>query len=64
MVEKRRHLRHHLKPFFASQRLDAISTFTVDRYERRLSVPRAKTGMREQPITPELARLLRKRNDW
>jgi len=63
MVEKRRHLRHYLKPFFASQRLDAISTFTVDRYKRR-SVPRAEAGMCEQPIPPELARLLRKRNDW
>jgi uncharacterized protein YjbI with pentapeptide repeats len=30
----------------------------------RTVASRAEAGMREQPITPELARLLRKRNGW
>src|SRR5882724_2469252 len=32
---KKRHLEQRLTPFFTDQRLDAISTFTVDRYKKR-----------------------------
>ena len=32
---KERHFRRYLIPFFGSQRLDTISTFTVDRYKRQ-----------------------------
>jgi integrase len=43
----------YLKPFFASQRLDAISTFTIDRYKRRRLEAEASKGT----INLELATL-------
>jgi integrase len=63
MIEKRRHLRSHLKPFFSSQRLDAISTFTVDRYKRR----RVEEGAANGTVNLELGTLshfLRRAVEW
>jgi integrase len=50
---KRRQLRLYLKPFFGSQRLDAISTFTVDRYKRQ----RVDAGASKGTVNLELATL-------
>jgi hypothetical protein len=50
---KRRQLRLYLKPFFGSQRLDAISTFTVDRYKRH----RIEAGASNGTVNLELATL-------
>jgi integrase len=50
---KKRQLRMHLKPFFKNQRLDAISTFTVDRYKKR----RLDAGANPGTINRELATL-------
>jgi len=50
---KRRQLRLYLTPFFASQRLDTITTFTVDRYKKRRRVDGAANGT----INLELATL-------
>ncbi len=53
LTAKRRQLRLYLKPFFAAQRLDAISTFTVDRYKRR----RLDVGASKGSVNLELATL-------
>jgi len=53
LAAKRRQLRSCLKPFFGSQRLDVISTFTVDRYKRR----RLDTGVSKGTVSLELATL-------
>src|ERR1700730_13893377 len=53
LVAKRRQLRLYLTPFFGSQRLDSISTFTVDRYKRR----RLDAGASNGTINLELATL-------
>lgn len=50
---KRRHLDQHLKPFFGDQRLDAITTFTVDRYKRK----RTAAGAANATVNRELATL-------
>jgi integrase len=50
---KRRHFHCYLTPFFGSQRLDSVSSFTVDRYKRR----RIHTGARNGTINLELATL-------
>ena len=63
LVAKRRQLRLYLKPFFASQRLDAISTFTVDRYKRH----RIDAGASKGTVNLELAtlsHLLNKAVEW
>jgi integrase len=60
---KRRHLRMYLKPFFAQQRLDTITTFTVDRYKMR----RGKAGAADGTINRELttlSHLLGKAVEW
>jgi integrase len=53
LVAKRRQLRLYLVPFFKNQRLDTISTFTVDRYKRR----RLDIGATNGTINLELATL-------
>jgi integrase len=53
MSVKRRHFKRYLTPFFGAQRLDSISTFTVDRYKRR----RLDAGARNGTINLELATL-------
>jgi integrase len=50
---KSRQLKSYLKPFFADQRLDAISAFTVDRYKKRRHEAAATNGT----INRELATL-------
>jgi hypothetical protein len=50
---KRRHLVVCLAPFFGSQRLNAITSFTVDRYKKR----RQKAGATNGTINRELATL-------
>jgi integrase len=53
LVAKRRQLRLYLPPFFGSQRLVSISTFTVDRYKKR----RLDKGASNGTINLELATL-------
>jgi integrase len=48
---KRRHLKHQLKPFFGSQRLNAITTFTVDRYKKKRKVVGAAEGTINRELT-------------
>jgi integrase len=50
---KRRQLRMNLKPFFGAMRLDAITSFTVDRYKKK----RMDTGAAKATINRELATL-------
>jgi integrase len=50
---KRRQLGLYLKPFFGSMRLDAISTFAVDRYKKK----RVDAGAANGTINRELATL-------
>jgi integrase len=50
---KKRQFRMYLKPFFKSQRLNAISTFTVDRYKKR----RLDAGANPGTVNRELATL-------
>ena len=50
---KERQLKLHLKPFFKDQRIDAISTFTADRYKKR----RQEAGASNGTINRELATL-------
>jgi hypothetical protein len=53
LIAKERQLRRYLIPFFRNQRLDTISTFTVERYKRRRLDNRATNGT----INLELATL-------
>lgn len=53
LIAKRRQLRLYLTPFFGNQRLNSISTFTVDRYKRR----RIDKGASNGTINLELATL-------
>ena len=48
---KSRQLRMHLKPFFGDMRLDAITSFTVDRYKKK----RIGAGAANATINRELA---------
>ena len=41
---KKRQFKLYLKPFFGSQRLDNISTFSIDRYKRRRKEDGAAPG--------------------
>ncbi len=50
---KRRHVRSRLGPFFGNQRLNAITTFTVERYKKRRKQAGAATGT----VNRELATL-------
>ena len=53
ILRKKSHLKLHLKPFFGDQRLDSITTFTVDRYKKR----RAEASATKATINRELATL-------
>jgi integrase len=53
MTAKERQLKLYLKPFFKSQRLDSISSFTVDRYKRQ----RVEAGSSNGTVNLELATL-------
>jgi integrase len=53
LVAKSRQLRLYLTPFFGNQRLDSISSFTVDRYKRR----RLDKGASNGTVNLELATL-------
>jgi integrase len=53
LIAKERQLRRYLIPFFRNQRLDTISTFTVERYKRR----RVDDGAMNGTINLELATL-------
>ena len=44
LIAKHRQLRLYLSPFFGSQRLDAITSFTVDRYKKRRITAGASNG--------------------
>lgn len=60
---KRRQLHLHLKPFFNRQRLDAITSFTVDRFKKQ----RQESGASNGTINRELAtlsQLLSKAEEW
>ncbi len=60
---KRSHLKLHLKPFFGDQRLNSITTFTVDRYRKR----RAEAGSSKATINREfttLSHLFNKAVEW
>lgn len=48
---KRRHLNHQLEPFFGTQRLNAITTFTVDRYKKKRKVAGAAEGTINRELT-------------
>ncbi|MFP6732602.1 MAG: tyrosine-type recombinase/integrase [Rhodospirillales bacterium] len=50
---KKRQFKKHLKPFFGSQRLDNINTFSIDRYKRR----RKEDGAAPGTVNRELAAL-------
>lgn len=50
---KRQHLRMHLKPFFGSDRLDKISSFSIDRYRKA----RRSAGAADATINREMATL-------
>src|SRR5947207_102157 len=50
---KQRQLRMYLKPFFGAMRLDAITSFTVDRYKRK----RLDAGSANGTVNRELATL-------
>jgi integrase len=53
LIAKRRQIRRYLVPFFGNQRLETISTFTVDRYKRQ----RLDAGAGHGTINLELATL-------
>ena len=50
---KRRQLKHYLCPFLGNQRLDAVTSFTVDRYKKR----RQDAGAADGTVNRELATL-------
>jgi len=50
---KRRHLRMYLKPFFGAMRLDAVTSFALDRYKKK----RIEAGAANGTINRELATL-------
>ncbi len=63
LVAKTRQLKRYLTPFFGHQRLQAITTFTVDRYKKR----RLDTGTANGTVNRELAtlsHLLNKAVEW
>lgn len=51
IAKKRAQLKAHLKPFFGSQRLDTITTFTIDRHRSR----RKKARASDATVNRELA---------
>jgi integrase len=63
VAAKRRHMDQRLKPFFKSQRIDKISSFTVENYKNR----RIEAGAEPGTVNRELAtlsHLFSKAVDW
>ncbi len=60
---KRRHLDRYLKPFFRDQRLNAITTFTVERYKKRRLKAGAAVGTVNRELTT-LSHLFSKAVEW
>ena len=60
---KRRQLVHQLKPFFSTQRLNAITTFTVERYKKRRKESGAAVGTINRELTT-LSHLFSKAVEW
>ena len=63
LTAKRRHLTLYLKPFFGRQRLDSITTFTVDRYKRRRQGTSTENGTINRELAT-LSHLLNKALEW
>jgi len=60
---KRRHLRQQLKPFFKDQRLNSITTFTIERYKKRRKEAGAAVGTINRELTT-LSHLFSKAVEW
>jgi integrase len=60
---KRRHLDHQLSPFFGNQRLNAITTFTVERFKKRRKEAGAAVGTINRELTT-LSHLFSKAAEW
>jgi integrase len=63
LAAKRRQLRLYMKPFFGTQRLDTITTFTVDRYKKRRSDAGATNGTINRELAT-LSHLFNRAVDW
>jgi integrase len=60
---KRRHINRDLAPFFGDQRLNAITTFTVERYKKRRAKAGAAVGTINRELTT-LSHLFSKAVEW
>jgi integrase len=60
---KHRHLNQQLKAFFGTQRLNAITTFTVERYKKRRKEAGAAVGTVNRELTT-LSHLFSKAVEW
>lgn len=60
---KKAQFEQHLKPFFGDQRLDAITTFTVDRYKKRRLEAKAEPGTVNRELAA-LSHLFRMGVEW
>jgi integrase len=60
---KRRHLNRNLKPFFGEQRLNTITTFTIERYKKRRAGAGAAVGTINRELTT-LSHLFNKAVEW
>ncbi|MEE8227422.1 MAG: tyrosine-type recombinase/integrase, partial [Kiloniellales bacterium] len=60
---KRRHLNRNLVPFFSEQRLNAITTFTIERYKKRRTKAGAAVGTINREFTT-LSHLFSKAVEW
>ena len=63
LIAKRRQLRLYLSPFFGSQRLNAITSFTVDRYKKRRIAAGASNGTINLELAT-LSHLFNKATEW
>jgi integrase len=63
VVAKQRQLRLYLTPFFGNQRLDSVSTFTVDRYKKRRQADGASNGTINLELAT-LSHLFNKAVEW
>ena len=63
LVAKKRQLNRYLKPFFGDQRLDAITTFTVDCYKKRRLDADATNGTVNRELAT-LSHLFSKAVEW
>lgn len=63
LTAKRRQIRLYLSPFFGSQRLNAITSFTVDRYKKRRIAAGASNGTINLELAT-LSHLFNKATEW